>query len=276
MNRVLTAVEPSPRFRRWFAWYTKRMIQRSFHRVMLHKEGLETIQSATQHNGPLIVSASHASWWDPLFALRLAEAFVPDRTLCAPIEMQQYERFGILRKLGLFGIDQHHAEALPKMIQHVQERVSVHPNLLFCITPQGEFSDVRRPIRIRPGVAAVAAALPGARVLALCGEYTFWQDRKPEVFWHARVCDKDNENTTSGWHRVIRKTMRQTADELAEQVISRDTSAFTSLPDEKNNRSRTAVNPLYDVWLRLRGVGARIESTRQAAGQHPSQTGDVS
>ncbi|MEM7624732.1 MAG: hypothetical protein AAF333_03800 [Planctomycetota bacterium] len=250
------------------------MFRKSFHRVMLTHEAMALIERERGHDGPLIVAGSHASWWDPLFALRLAEAFMPERTLCAPIEMEQYERFGVLRKLGLFGLDQHHADALPRMIDHVEQRVVAEPNLLFCITPQGEFSDVRRPIRIRPGVAAVAAALPGARVLALCGEYAFWQDRRPEVFWHARPCEAEGEPTTARWHRVIRDTMRRVAAELAECVIARDELAFVGLPDEKR-AGGAAVHPFYDLWLRLRGVGTRIESSADAV-KRPSAPGDAS
>lgn len=275
MSSVLASAEPSPRFRRWFAWYTKRMFRRSFHRVVLTREGRALIEKARSHDGPVIVAGSHASWWDPLFALRLVEAFMPERTLCAPIEMKQYERFGLLRKLGLFGLDQHHPDALPRMIEHVQQRAVDKSDLLFCITPQGEFSDVRQPIRIRPGVAAVAAALPTAKVIALCGEYTFWQDRKPEVFWHARLCEAADEASTANWHRSIRDTMRQTAAELAERVMARDESAFAALPDEKHSGGGTAVNPFYDAWLRLRGVGTRIESSPEKS--RPSQdSGDNS
>ena len=275
MSGVLASAEPSPRFRRWFAWYTQRMFRRSFHRLMITHEAGDTIGRAARHDGPLIVSSSHTSWWDPLFALRLAETYMPERTLCAPIEMGQYERFGVLRKLGLFGLDQHHPEALPRMIEHVEHRLARDPKLLFCITPQGEFSDVRKPIRIRPGVAAVASTLPRALVVALCGEYTFWQDRKPEVFWHARVCEPPPQPTTASWHRVIRDTMRRAAAELAEGVMARDASAFTALFGGTPRSGGVAVNPVYDAWLRLRGVGARIDPA-ETAKRSATPPGDAS
>lgn len=257
---VLESVEPSPRFRRWFAWMTRRMIARAFERVRVTASSPQVLQAAAQHPGPLLIASNHAAWWDPLMALRLAEAYTPGRPLCCPIEMDQYQRFRLLRKLGLFGLEHRHPHALPRMIQHVSQRVAQEPNLLFCITPQGRFTDVRRPIRTRPGLAALAAALPTAHVLVLCGEYTFWHDRRPQALWHALPCDVPNRPTTAGWHRAVQSAMQTATRELAQHVIARDDAAFTSLPGDGQDRHRgTAVHPAYDAWLRLRGVGTRIE-----------------
>ena len=260
MSAVLAAAQPSPRFRRWFAWYTRRMFRRSFHRFGITPESAQLLEATREHRGPLIVASNHSSWWDPLVALRFAEAYGPWRTLCAPIEMAQYERFGLLRKLGLFGLDHRRPEALDQMVQHVKDRVQEEPELLVCVTPQGAFTDVRKPIRIRPGVAALAAALPDAQVLCLNGEYTFWQDRKPETYWHTTCCPAPEPLSTSAWHRAIQATMKRGAESLAERVAARKPGAFVSLPEDRKRASGSAVNPFYDAWLRLRGVGSRIPS----------------
>ncbi len=267
---VLESVTPSPRFRRWFAWMTRRMIARNFDRVRTTAASLGVFQDAAQHPGPLLIASNHAAWWDPLMALRLAEAYTPNRTLCCPIEMDQYQRFKLLRKLGLFGLEHRHRDALTSMIEHVTQRVDQEPNLLFCITPQGQFTDVRSPIRTRPGVAALAATLPQARVLVLCGEYTFWHDRRPEALWHAQHCEAPDRPTTAGWHRAVRSAMQKAADTLAQQVIARDDTAFIGLPGDPNDGHRgsaAAVHPAYDAWLRLRGVGSRIEPNPSHARQ---------
>lgn len=185
MTDVLRHARPSARVRGGFAWLTRRMIRKSFHAVRITPEGAELFRSAALHPGPVLLVANHGSWWDPLIALRLAGASLGHRPLAAPIEMRQYERFGILRQLGLFGIQPQDPDSLPAMINHLRDRIATDGNPLICITPQGQFADVREPVRLRPGAAAVAAAFSQLKVITLALEYGFWQDKRPELFLHA-------------------------------------------------------------------------------------------
>lgn len=258
MNDVLCHAPRSPRFRRWFARHTRGMIRRAFHEVRITPQAVASLRQLSDHDGPALAVSNHAAWWDPLIALRLAECFMPDRPLAAPIELEQYHRFDLLRKIGLFGLDHRHPEALQAMRSHVRTETEANGNLLICITPQGALTDVRQPIHLRPGAAALAADLPEARVITLCIEYSFWLDRRPEVFLHAQHCEVPNEPSRVAWHRSLTHSLQTTADTLAAAVTARDSQAFTALPDASWQGGGTAINPVYDLWLRLRGVGSRI------------------
>ena len=263
MTSALRHAPPSPRIRRGFAWLTRRMLGKSFRALHITPEGNRHLQAAAAHAGPVLLIANHTSWWDPMLALHLAERPLAHRPLCAPIEMQQYQRFGILRKIGLFGIDRDHPDALASMVEHVRQRIATERNTLVCITPQGTFADVRTPVRLRPGAAALAMALPEARVLAVALEYGFWLDKRPEVFMHVTPCDASGSTdavplSTPQWHRRLTRQLQAAMGQLAPLVIDRDPAAFEHLPGDAAANDGTAVNPWYDAWLRLRGAGTRI------------------
>ena len=266
MTGVIRSARPSATVRAGFAWLTGRMFRRSFQCIRVTPAGAQRLQDAARYPGPLMIVGNHSSWWDPLVALHLAGAPLDRRPLCAPIEMRQYERFGILRRLGLFGIDQHHPEALSAMVAHVADRAADQPRLLVCITPQGRFTDVRTPVRLRPGAAALASSLEELRVLTCGIEYGFWQDKRPEVFLHFEICEIENARQPSGpvahtadWQRRLTRGLQATLDELADGVKSRDPARFVPLAGGPARFRGPAVNPAYDLWLRLRGVGSRIE-----------------
>jgi hypothetical protein len=264
MTELLRPAEPSPRFRRWFAWWTGRMLRKDFHRLRISHAGGQALAEAAGHDGPLLLVANHAAWWDPLVALRLAEAFWPDRPMSAPIDMAEYERFGVMKKIGLFGIEKSNPAALPAMVQHLQQLSEEHARTAVFITAQGDFTDVRQPIRIRPGAAAVAAGIERMRVLTICLEYVFWQDRRPELLMHAEAVEPPPTVSTAGWHRRLTRGLQQTADALAERAMRRDPAAFTGLPDDMLLNDKRSVNRVYDAWLRWRGSGARIGGGRPA------------
>ena len=52
---------------------------------------------------------------------------------------------------------------------------------MLFLTPQGKFADVRAPLVFAPGLEHLAARAPRAHFLPLAIEYTFWEERKPEV-----------------------------------------------------------------------------------------------
>ncbi len=269
MSDVLAPASPSPRFRRWFARHTRRMMDRAFAHVRLTREADVLFKSLDGHDGPLLFASNHASWWDPLIALRLAERYFPQRPLTGPVELEQFRRFGVLGKVGLFGLDPAHPAAQSAMVEHLARQVAEQPRALICITPHGAFADVRDPVRVRPGVAAVAAALPIVKVAVFCAEYAFWLDRRPEVFAHAAVCEPPEDQKTTAWVRTIRDRMQDTADVLASYVRARQAAPFVELRPSRG--ARCSINPAYDLWLRLRGVGTTIQPRRAETPREPME-----
>ncbi len=105
MGDGLIPATPSPRFTRFFAGYCRRMLARSFSNVRVTVGTPAVLRSLDGHDGPAIAAINHASWWDPLVGLVLADGYAPSRVLASPIEADQLRKFRFMRKIGLFGID---------------------------------------------------------------------------------------------------------------------------------------------------------------------------
>lgn len=252
----------SLRFRRFFGAYSRRLLRKRFSSVRLTRGSLGPLESVSPHAGPVIIVMNHPSWWDPILGMVIGDRFFPDRTPSGPVEAAQWRKFGFMKRLGLFGLDPEHHDAMPAMCAHVRRVFESEPRTVLGITPQGNFTDVRDAVRLRPGVAAIAAATPGVLLISLTIEYAFWNEQRPEAFFRAQQVDSPEENTTTAWHRCITRAMQQNADELARLVRDRDPAGFEPMLD----RSGTHTNPLYDLWLRLRGLRPEI-NPRRAVGR---------
>ncbi|HBS30108.1 MAG TPA: acyltransferase [Phycisphaerales bacterium] len=250
-----------PRFFALFSWFVRRLLRKSFFAVRLERESAGVLRALASAPGPAIVALSHPSWWDPLVCVHLSRVFLPRRAPLAPLDRDQWERFGFMKRIGLFGINPADRKALSPMIEHVLARCADNPGRVLWITPQGRFSDAREPVVIRPGVAAVAARLRGPTVVALAIEYAFWTDRRPEVFLRAAPVEPgiSGDASTPGWHRAIQSAMRRNGEELASLVVARDAGAFECLL----GGGRTRINPVYDLWQSMRGRDGPIHDPRR-------------
>jgi 1-acyl-sn-glycerol-3-phosphate acyltransferase len=240
------------RFIKFFAWYVRRMFRKSFHALRIAKGTRDSLASLAGHRGPVIVVMNHSSWWDPLVALMVGRELCPQRTGCAPMDARELAKFGMLRKLGIFGIDPDDAKSLPAMSRYVLDCFAREPMATLWITPQGRFMDVRDAIALRPGTAAIAARAPGVRCVSLAIEYAFWVDQKPEVF--TRLADVPTPATpsTAHWHAGLTAAMQANGDALAALVRARDASGFEPLSAGEGGRDGS-VHPVMDWWLKLRG-----------------------
>ena len=259
----------SERFFSVFSWYVRRMFRKSFHGVRLDPESVGVLQSANDHDGPLIALGNHPGWWDPLVAVLLSRVYLPDRPMLAAMDRSELERFGILRRVGVFGINPDDPQSLPAQVDFLRDRFATRPKATFWITPQGGFTDVRSPVRLRPGAASVAARLEREpAVLSLAMDYCFWNDRLPEFCMRVVRLDGPDRGadapSTTDWHRVMTAGMQANQDTLTEKVLRRDPEEWTSVLGEKRHQ-RT--NPIYDVWLRLRGQSGKLGDARERASQ---------
>ena len=251
------AIEParySRRFARLFRRYTRRLLGKRFNGVRLARGSEETLRASAEHAGPIIVAMNHPSWWDPIVGVAVYDRFFDDRTPAAPIEMEMWRRFGFMRRLGLFGVDISHPDAQHAMVEHVRGLFTADPGTVLLITPQGRFVDVREPVGAQPGVGAIAARADGIRVVSLAIEVVFWHAQRPELLLRAEQCPTPTPPTTAGWTRAIRSAMQGNGEKLAALSIAREESAFAPLLARRGGQ----VNPLYDVWARLRGRSATV------------------
>ncbi len=268
-------VIPSARsamFTRAFAWYTRRLLRKKFHRVLLAREpggapDAEPLAALNREATPALVLLNHSSWWDPLIGLHLHATFTPARAPLGVIEAAQLRSFAFFRRLGVFGLDHRAPGALDAMRAYVRGEFLREPRTLFWLTPQGAFSDVRLPVRPRPGAAALAHDL-SARVVCVASELVFWADQRPELLLRIVECPapatSSSHHVTSppsllSWQRAITRTMNDNADALARLAVARDPEPFSVLLSGKGG-----VNPAFDAWQRARGKRSTIDL---AAGQ---------
>jgi len=263
MTPPIVPARGSPRFVRFFGAYACRMLRKRCSSVLLERQSEQVLRDVETHDGPLVVAFNHHSWWDPIVGVALKHIYMPDRPGIAPVEMEMFERFGFMRRLGMFGVDIEHPAAARAFVEYVQDCQRQEPRLGLYVTPQGAFADVRVPIVVRPGTGAVAASLPNVRVIAIVSELVFWEDKRPELLILARGCDKPAQPTTSGWTRTIRKGLQGGADALAKLAIARSTEPFVPMLV----RSGSDINPIYDLWQRLRGRRSHV--TPKQRGTHP-------
>jgi 1-acyl-sn-glycerol-3-phosphate acyltransferase len=255
---TLIPANPDPRFARFFGWYNRRLVRRSFAAIRMEATSLDAARSLDTDDRPLIMVINHVGWWDPLIMLELRRLLWPSRQPLAPMDAQQLQRFRFMRKLGIFGIDPDDPASLPLMIDYVSGVFQSTPRASCCITPQGRFTDVREPIRLRPGAAALAAHEPQARVGALAIEYAFWQDRHPEVLLRYTDITPPETRSTPAWHRALTRAMRANAEALAGRVMARDPGAMVDLLGGNSG----SINPVYDLLLRVRGRSGPIAARR--------------
>ena len=255
-------------FCRLFRWYTRRLVRGSFNAMRLARGGVDAFAHFDAYDGPTMLLLNHQSWWDPIFTVALVDRFTPSRQVFAPMDRAMVEQFAFMRKLGLFGVDLDDPAAFRAMVGYASDLARSNANPSFWITPQGQFADVRAPLELRPGAAAIASRLAKdgtpPRVLCLAIELAFWEDRKPEVLLHARPCPAPERSTTSLWQRQMVDNMQAAMAELAKLAIARDASAF----DIVLGRGASGVNPVYNAVLRLTGRKAQI--TRHRPHTEPS------
>jgi 1-acyl-sn-glycerol-3-phosphate acyltransferase len=253
----------TPRFVSVFGWYVeRRLLPKKFHAALAARGSGQALEGVDNFEGPVLVVMNHAAWWDPLVCLLVQRRWMPSRTSCAPMEADQLVKFGFFKKLGLFGIDPDDPASLEAMGRYVALRFTSDRRPTLWITPQGRFADVRDPIEIRPGAAAIAARTPGLRVLSLAVEYGFWVDPRPELFLRVvEVPAPPGPASTASWHRAVLAGMRANQSALAALVRSRDPGGFEAIV---GGPRAGGTNPFYDLWLKIRGKKATIESDRLA------------
>lgn len=264
---ALIPATPSPRVRNVFAAMVAGMMRRKFHAVRLARGSRAVLAQVDSGERPALLVMNHVSWWDPILLIVAWREFFASRPPYGPIDCNELQRFAIFRKVGLFGVDPDDPATLEAMRAYLVDEATRAPRLALCVTPQGKFADVRDEVVVRPGAAAMAAALKVDRAVALAVEYGFWVDQKPEVFVRAEPIECA-EGGTIAWQKRIVTAMRANQAALAELVRARDAAAFEPFaPSFRPKVSGT--NPVYDLWLRLTGrAGGELGEARGRRGAH--------
>jgi 1-acyl-sn-glycerol-3-phosphate acyltransferase len=240
-------VRPSRRILSFFHTYLHWYIGRHFHAMHLANSG-----RFPRTSGPLIVYANHASWWDPLAFIVISRHFLPTATHYAPMDAAALEHYGMLRKLGLFAVESGTQRGAAQFLGAAREILST-PNSVLWVTPEGRFTDMRtRPAVFRPGMAAMVARLGACTLVPLAFEYTFWDERLPEILiscGDAIEVSDGHLHSTAEWSEKLALALAATQDELAALAKLRDPARFATVLS-----GRVGVSGVYETWKRFRAL----------------------
>jgi 1-acyl-sn-glycerol-3-phosphate acyltransferase len=241
-------------FARYLAW----RMSREFHGVRLSVDGRPEVEA----DRPLIVYSNHPSWWDPAMMIVLAHRLFPGRPGFAPMDQAAFERYGIFRRMGVFGIATDGWAGARRFLE-VSERVLDTPGGMMWVNAEGTFTDARaRPVALRPGVAHLARRRRDALLVPLAMEFGFWDESKPEAL--ARF----GAPVALGGVRSVREidvrlteALERTMDGLAADSLTRDPARFMALV-----RGRTGADLVYDGWRRAKSLmrGRRFDPAHGA------------
>ena len=235
----------------WFRWIVRGYFRRSFHGVRIRgADNLRGIQ------GPLIVYANHASWWDPLVSVLLAHRLLGDRRHYAPMDAAALERYSVLKQFGVFGVEMHTARGAVQFLRTGTAVLAAGGAL--WITPQGQFVDARdRPLRFKPGLAALAARVANAQgrciLVPLAIEYTFWNERTPECLLEVgRAVLVEVGSTAASLEGQLEHALVNTMDCLRTCGMQRDPRLFSTL-----SVGRAGAGGMYALLQRAKAFALR-------------------
>ncbi len=228
----------------WFRWIVRQNFLREFHAVRVN--GLAQLRGL---DGPLLVYANHSGWWDPMVAFLVSGMLMKSRRHYAPMDAAALKRYRILSSMGVFPVEVSSARGAVRFIR-AGEAILRGGGVLW-VTPQGQFVDARkRPITFKPGMAALAARIPGCMVLPMAIEYVFWDERTPEVLlqFGEPVVVEAGERTETLEARLV-AALERTMEEMQGRAMSRDARQF----ERVLLRGRAGVGGIY-------GLGKRVAS----------------
>lgn len=247
----------------WFRRYVRRYLRRSFHQVLVAGE------LPSKPEGPVLVCLSHSSWWDMLIAYWASEELLGWDGY-GPMDERQLRRYGILRRIGVFGVDRESLAGGREFLEYARDLAQEKQRALW-ITAQGAMiSSETRPIRLYSGIAHLARALGQCSVITAALQYEFWDEKRPEIFLSfgsTRFVDGTAPGFSSkALLRALEADLTAQMDALAALRQQRDPSLF-----QVALASQGSISPTYDQLRRLAASvrGERMESEHGALATPP-------
>lgn len=243
----------SPTLFRWFGRYLRRYFRRHFTAVRVGG----SLDASLRQGRPMVVYTNHPSWWDPIFFMLIHGECFPERRMHGPMEAKALEKYGFMRRIGVFGIDLDSLQGARTFLRTSRAILSGSDTALW-ITAQGRFSDPReRPVELAPGLAHLARSVPDLLIQPVAVEYPFLDERLPEALaWLGEPIIAGEKQTVATWSDLLAERLAATQDTLAAAVAARDTTPFRTLVG-----GSLGVGGIYDTWRRLKAWsrGRRFE-----------------
>ena len=226
-----------------FRRYVRRFVRKNFNAV--RAQGIENLSSLARK--PVICFLNHPGWWDPMTGVLMTDLLFSERRFVAPMDAHALRRYPILERLGFFPVERDTTRGAREFLRHSRQLLSASDAILW-VTPSGKFHDVRQPASFMAGLTHVVHQEFEGWALPMAVEYTFWNERSPELLVRfgkplsAVDLPSDREARTL-W---LERSLAETQADLAAASIARDAKLFTTLLT-----GRAGVGGLYDLWRRL-------------------------
>jgi len=231
-----------------FGWYLRWFFYRRFHAVRLSRSGLpHGIEGR-----PVIIYCNHPSWWDPALYILLCVKLFPGRPGYGPMDAKALGKYGVFERMGVFGIALDSQRGAARFLS-TSLRILSNPTSILWITAEGEFADTRRrPLRVRAGIAHLARRVPGAIMLPLAVEYTFWNESRPEALVRfGTPIEAGRHRSVAEWTSHLEDELARSMDALAAESMQREPSLFRTLV-----HGGAGVGGIYDLYRRSRALAA--------------------
>lgn len=218
---------------------------------------------------PLVVYASHASWWDGVAFMLLSRRLFPGRPMVIPMEAAALARYGFMRRIGVFGVERDSPRGAVAFLR-TAGGVLARPEAMLWMNAPGRFADVReRPVPIAPGLVRLAELAPDAAFLPLALEYPFWTERRAEML--AGFGPPLSGAALRAMPRAERAAalagaLAAAMDRLAAHAVSRDPARFVMV-----QQGGEGMGGIYDLWRRARAwtTGRRFDPRHESRDHEP-------
>lgn len=235
----------SPQLTRFFTGVMRRQIRRSFRALRVARPGLPALPPGAS----VIVYANHPSWWDPAVCCVLADALFPGIASFGPMDAAALERYGFMRRIGIFGITQGSYSGAAQFLRAGRLVLSDKRRMLW-ITAQGRFVDPReRPVALQRGIAHLMCSVPGVVAVPLALEYPFWSEKRPEALACFGTPVASEGRDPAALSAELARALQAAQDRLSQDSMARDPEAFDRLLG-----GRAGVGGLYGGWQTLRAA----------------------
>ena len=226
-----------------FRQYVRRFVRKNFNAVRI--AGRE--QLAGLPDKPVVCFINHPGWWDPMTGVLMTDLLFPGRRFAAPMDSEALKSYPILERLGFFSVERDTASGAKEFLRTSRELLK-DPKTILWLTPAGKFQDIRQPAPFMNGLShLVDSQFPGT-ALPMAIEYTFWNERCPELLveFGSPVACAELSNDRDARTLELETTLVRTQASLAELAIARNPTAFNTLA-----MGRAGIGGLYDFWRRM-------------------------
>lgn len=222
-------------------------LQRMFVRVRLR----ETSRDPRTAGLPLLLIASHPSWWDGYLALLLSRHYGAPRYMM--MDAAQLKRYGFFAWAGCFGIARTDARDVARSVAFAADVLRQAEPAWLWLFPQAEITPPRvRPLSLHAGAAhIIRRATVGGRavgVLPVAWELVFRGEQHPEaviLIGDVMIFDGDRARDVTSVTACLSDALTAIMDALGDDITRDDFAAYRTIL-----RGRIGVNDRFDRLLR--------------------------